>query len=78
MRSFIKNVMRCRLERLDGLCNLGSRPPGYHVFEKELLASISCPPSESQVEFRSYKEHHGTSNQQQMEAITELRLTVLS
>jgi len=29
-----------------------------------------------QVEFRSYKEHHGTSNQQQMEAITELRLTV--
>ncbi|CAE7196950.1 KIN14C [Symbiodinium natans] len=29
-----------------------------------------------EVEFRSYKEHHGTSNQQQMEAITELRLTV--
>eukprot|EP00913_Durusdinium_trenchii_P002190 g2022.t1 len=28
------------------------------------------------VEFRSYKEHHGTSNQQQMEAITELKLTV--
>jgi len=28
------------------------------------------------VEFRSYKEHHGTSNQQQMEAITDLRLTV--
>ncbi|CAE8670101.1 unnamed protein product [Polarella glacialis] len=29
-----------------------------------------------EVEFRSYKEHHGTSNLQQMEAITELRLTV--
>ncbi|CAJ1329433.1 unnamed protein product [Effrenium voratum] len=29
-----------------------------------------------EVEFRSYKDHHGTSNQQQMEAITELRLTV--
>jgi len=29
-----------------------------------------------EVEFRSYKDHHGTSNQQQMEAITDLRLTV--
>eukprot|EP00931_Biecheleriopsis_adriatica_P028678 TRINITY_DN17095_c0_g1_i1.p1 TRINITY_DN17095_c0_g1~~TRINITY_DN17095_c0_g1_i1.p1 ORF type:complete len:1279 (-),score=367.86 TRINITY_DN17095_c0_g1_i1:352-4188(-) len=29
-----------------------------------------------EVEFRSYKEHHGSSNQQQMEAITELKLTV--
>eukprot|EP00438_Fugacium_kawagutii_P031461 Skav222630 [mRNA] locus=scaffold10:142401:168524:+ [translate_table: standard] len=29
-----------------------------------------------EVEFKSYKEHHGTSNQQQMEAITELKLTV--
>lgn len=31
--------------------------------------------SATQVEFKSYKEHHGTSNQQQMEAITELKLT---
>lgn len=29
-----------------------------------------------EVEFRSYKDHHGTSNQQQMEAIAELKLTV--
>ena len=29
-----------------------------------------------EVEYRSYKEHHGTSNAQQMEAITELKLTV--
>jgi len=29
-----------------------------------------------EVEFKSYKEYHGTSNQQQMEAITELKLTV--
>eukprot|EP00965_Chrysotila_dentata_P005482 180068-Pleurochrysis_carterae.AAC.1 len=29
-----------------------------------------------EVEFRSYKEHHGSTNQQQMEAITELRLMV--
>jgi hypothetical protein len=28
------------------------------------------------VEYRSYKEHHGSSNAQQMEAITELKLTV--
>ncbi len=31
---------------------------------------------ELEVEFRSYKEHHGTSNAQQMEAITDLKLTV--
>lgn len=29
-----------------------------------------------EVEFHSYKEHHGTSNQQQMVAIAELKLTV--
>lgn len=29
-----------------------------------------------EVEYRSYKEHHGSSNAQQMEAITELKLTV--
>jgi len=29
-----------------------------------------------EVEFQSYKEHHGSSNQQQMEAISELRLMV--
>jgi len=29
-----------------------------------------------EVEFHSYKEHHGTSNLQQMEAITDLKLTV--
>ena len=28
------------------------------------------------MEFRSYKENHGSSNQQQMEAITDLKLTV--
>ncbi|KAL1510831.1 hypothetical protein AB1Y20_007114 [Prymnesium parvum] len=31
---------------------------------------------ELEVEFHSYKEHHGTSNQQQMEAISDLKLTV--
>merc|ERR1719310_2246166 len=29
-----------------------------------------------EVEFHSYKEHHGTSNHQQMEAIADLKLTV--
>ena len=41
--------------------------------ETEKLASEK---HEVEVEYKSYQEHHGTSNQQQMAAISELKLTV--
>lgn len=40
------------------------------------LKEVSHERHELEVEFRSYKDHHGTSNQQQMEAIADLKLTV--
>jgi kinesin family protein C1 len=42
----------------------------------EELKALTLSKHELDVEFRSYQEHHGTSNQQQMAAISELKLTV--
>eukprot|EP00747_Dinoflagellata_sp_TGD_P164390 gnl/TRDRNA2_/TRDRNA2_184268_c0_seq1.p1 gnl/TRDRNA2_/TRDRNA2_184268_c0~~gnl/TRDRNA2_/TRDRNA2_184268_c0_seq1.p1 ORF type:complete len:1175 (+),score=317.96 gnl/TRDRNA2_/TRDRNA2_184268_c0_seq1:73-3597(+) len=44
--------------------------------KSELLERTAHEKHMGEVEFRSYKEHHGTSDQQQVNAITELKITV--
>lgn len=44
--------------------------------KEELSVRLEHQRHELEVEFRSYKDHNGTSNQQQMAAITDLKLTV--
>mmetsp|Transcript_66798 Transcript_66798/g.186386 ORF Transcript_66798/g.186386 Transcript_66798/m.186386 type:complete len:1491 (+) Transcript_66798:106-4578(+) len=44
--------------------------------EEERAGMLAQEKTELGVEFRSYKEHHGTGNQQQMQAIADLKVTV--
>ena len=44
--------------------------------KKEEAESLSIAKHEMEVEYKSYKEHHSSSNQEQMSAISELKLTV--
>jgi len=47
-----------------------------HSSTQERLRRLSVDKRELELEYRSYKEHNSTSNQAQMQAITELKVTV--